>query len=306
MSKPIIKDISPSVVTLDPKMQARDTSLINNKRDRQAQEVKQAKQDKELLEDIRNGHGIRQPIEVFEVGGKLYVVDGFHRTQAALNWNNENPEAPITLQAEVHPSKTYLQAFMRAQYVNQNHGVGVTHEEVFQSKFRALILDRQFKFSVSQLKKLLTCSQGQAAHARRALLACGEALAMFPAVGKEDVEGTVEALSDGLEMATPSMFDSQGFPKVRPLSNAVLGLQFSDLSDDELERKQRDIIQRNVAKMVDYYGADLFREALRRAVAGTGLGISVSKRDSWLAEEGNVSGSDAPDQELALEGLDDF
>lgn len=60
--------VDPRILTLDPAMQARDTTLIRDKRLRAAQEIKQAAQDDAILEDLRNGVGIKKAITVFEVG----------------------------------------------------------------------------------------------------------------------------------------------------------------------------------------------------------------------------------------------
>mgnify|MGYP003660420889 FL=1 len=70
--------LDPRTLTLDPAMQARDVELIKDKRLRSAQEIKQEAQDKAILEDLRNGVPIKQPITVFIVNDTYYVVDGFH------------------------------------------------------------------------------------------------------------------------------------------------------------------------------------------------------------------------------------
>ncbi|HCH1199953.1 TPA: hypothetical protein NKQ06_005487, partial [Vibrio parahaemolyticus] len=51
--------LDPRTLILDPAMQARDVELIQDKRVRSAQEIKQESQSKEILEDLRNGQPIR-------------------------------------------------------------------------------------------------------------------------------------------------------------------------------------------------------------------------------------------------------
>ena len=79
MSDSSITDLDPRELILDPYLQARDPELITKNKDRDAQLRKQLSQDNDILEELLNGGEIRQPITVFKVDTKLYVVDGFHR-----------------------------------------------------------------------------------------------------------------------------------------------------------------------------------------------------------------------------------
>ena len=83
-SDTIDTDLDPRDLVLDLMMQAREPELIRKSKDREAQITKQSMQDSKILKDLLNGVGIKQPITVFEVEEKLYVVDGFHRTKACL------------------------------------------------------------------------------------------------------------------------------------------------------------------------------------------------------------------------------
>lgn len=108
--------LDPRTLILDPAMQARDVELIKDKRERSAQEIKQESQSKEILEDLRNG----QPITVFVVNDKYYVVDGFHRTGACLKFLEENPDAELMINSLIIENRTYAEAFSAAQMDN-NH-----------------------------------------------------------------------------------------------------------------------------------------------------------------------------------------
>lgn len=296
---PTIK-LDPRKLTLDPAMQARDVELIRDKQLRAAQEIKQASQDKDILEDLRNGLPIRQPIKVYEVGGTLYVVDGFHRTDACFKYLKENPEAELLIPALMLENKTYQEAFTAAQEANQSHGVGVTQDEIIQSKFRALIVSKQFELSVSQIASDVGCSRGQAAHIGRGLKACKEALSDCLSIELTDLNTFTEQLKEGLKRhydLPQSSWDSRGFPKIRRLSDAVAGKDNlpTDINNDEWEQYQVKSASADFKRLLDRYGEDYFREGLRKAVKGYGLGISVSLRSKWLEQAGAVEGDDAPE-----------
>ncbi|WP_299665062.1 hypothetical protein [uncultured Psychromonas sp.] len=287
--------IDPRKLTLDPAMQARDIELIKDKRLRAAQEIKQEAQDKEILEDLRNGLSIRHSITVFVVNDIYYVVDGFHRTGACLKYLEETPDVDLKIPAYIIDNRTYQEAFATAQEANQSHGVGVTKDEIMQSKFRTLIVSGEFDLSVSDTEKKVGCSHGQAAHIARGLKACGDALAHYKDLELTNLEKFTEQLKEGLSnkySLIDSAWDSKGFPKIRRLSDAITGNEF--MPDDE-ENRERELIESNakdVARLIERYDPDIFREGLRKAVRGLELGISVSSRKKWLEQAGAVRGSD--------------
>jgi hypothetical protein len=289
--------LDPRTLTLDPAMQARDVELIKDKRLRSAQEIKQEAQDKEILEDLRNGVPIKQPITVFVVGDTYLVVDGFHRTGACLKYLKENPDSGLTINALIIENRTYQEAFAAAQEANQNHGVGVTNDEVMQSKFRALIVNGDFELSVSQLSDKVGCSRGQANHIARGLKACKEALGSFAGAELINLEGFTEQLTEGLELKYPlsqSAWDSKGFPKIRPLSDAITGNDtYPETDSDEWEQAQIKNAVGDISRLVERYGEDYFREGLRKAVRGTALGVSISQRGKWLEQAGSVKGDES-------------
>ena len=130
MSDSSFTDLDPRELILDPNMQARDPELIKNNKAREAQikkQEEQEEQDKDILDDLLNGGHIRIPITVFEVDGKLYVVDGFHRTKACLAYLKKHPDRSLKVKARLIKNRSYQEAFIEAQSMNQSHGVGVVN-----------------------------------------------------------------------------------------------------------------------------------------------------------------------------------
>ncbi|EIK0773200.1 TPA: hypothetical protein KDY13_001606 [Vibrio parahaemolyticus] len=285
--------LDPRTLILDPAMQARDVELIKDKRERSAQEIKQESQSKEILEDLRNGQPIRQPITVFVIDDKYYVVDGFHRTGACLKYLEENPDAELMINSLIIENRTYAEAFSAAQDVNQAHGVGVTKDEATQAKFRKLIVNREFDLSVSQIEELVGCSRGQAGHIANGLKACKEALGND--IEMNDLESFVESLKFGLESRyylPQSCWDSKGFPKIRRLSDAFKGKEYvPDKDDEQWEQKQIKDVSKSISRLVEFFGEDIFREGLRKFARGSQLGISISQRSKWLEKAGTIEGS---------------
>tara|TARA_R110001583_G_scaffold130124_1_gene281921 strand:+ start:6119 stop:7057 length:939 start_codon:yes stop_codon:yes gene_type:complete len=289
--------LDPRTLTLDPAMQARDVELIKDKRLRSAQEIKQEAQDKAILEDLRNGVPIKQPITVFIVNDTYYVVDGFHRTGACLKYLKENPDSDLMIDALVIKNRTYQEAFTTAQQANQGHGVGVTKDEEYQSKFRTLIVNGEFDLTVSQIRNKVGCSQGHASHIAHGLKACKDALASFSGGELINLDDFIEQLTEGLEhkyLLPNSAWDSKGFPKARPLSDAVNGKDTIPHEDgDEWERTQIKNAANDMSRLVERYGEDFFREGLRKAVRGTDLGVKISQRNKWLEQVGSVKGDES-------------
>ena len=91
MSDSMFTDLDPRTLVLDAMMQAREPELIKKAKLREAQVIKLAQQTDDILEDLLQGGTINVPIEVFEVGAKRYVVDGFHRTTACLDSGKSLP-----------------------------------------------------------------------------------------------------------------------------------------------------------------------------------------------------------------------
>mgnify|MGYP000586444681 CR=1 FL=1 len=301
MSDSSFKDIDPRTVKLDPAMQARDTDLIRDKNTRRAQELKQASQSKEILDDLHNGIGIKQSIQVFEVSGELYVVDGFHRVGAALKYMKEAKREDFKVRALVIKNRTYTEAFLAAQEANQSHGVGVTKDEVNQSKFRGLVVAGKYDYSVSDIQKLVGCSRGQAAHVAKALKACGEAV-KATVEDYESLQGFIEELQRQLSNKYPSQlsnstWDAQGFPKVRRLSDAVAGRSYmpEDESDEEYRQHLIQEVYAKIDSIIESVGEDAFREGLRKKARGSTLGISITKRDNWLKQAGTLESDNRPD-----------
>ncbi|WP_434927977.1 hypothetical protein [Shewanella sp. HL-SH2] len=289
--------LDPRTLTLEPAMQARDVELIKDKRLRSAQEIKQEAQDKAILEDLRNGVPIKQAITVFIVNDTYYVVDGFHRTGACLKYLKENPDSDLMIDALVIKNRTYQEAFTTAQQANQGHGVGVTKDEEYQSKFRTLIVNGEFDLTVSQIRNKVGCSQGHASHIAHGLKACKDALASFAGGELINLDDFIRQLTEGLEhkyLLPNSAWDSKGFPKARPLSDAVNGRDTTpDKDSDEWQQMKIKEAAVDMSRLVERYREDIFREGLRKAVRGAGLGITISQRNKWLEQAGSVEGDES-------------
>ncbi|WP_272996228.1 hypothetical protein [Paraglaciecola agarilytica] len=289
MSDVSFTDLDPKELILDHYMQARDPELIYNNREREAQIRKQEIQDKDILDDLLNGGEIKLPITVFQVETKLYVVDGFHRTKACLSYLKKHPDSGLKVKARLVKNRTYQEAFIEAQAMNQGHGVGVSKAEVSQSIFRTLIIQRRFDLSVSELQTLFTCSRGHANHVQRALAACSEALGDDKndmSIGVVKLILMLRSQLDSKYDLTKSAWDSKGIPKIRRLADAFSGKEPQIVDDEDLIKYRTEALEADLSKHIEHYGDGIFREALRKAVRGKGLGITITKKTKWEQENG--------------------
>ncbi len=278
-------ELDPRGLTLDPLLQARDPALIAKHKSREAQNTKQADQIVYILDDLLRGDPIRIPIRVFEVEGKLLVVDGFHRTKACLQYLKKKPDEDLKVTSLLVKNRTYEEAFLTAQQMNKDHGVAVTKEEMIQAGFRSLLVQFKFDLSGSQIMKAVSCSKGQANHIQNALKACKEALEASDVNSGSDIQDRIEAIGDGLRLRyglTDSAWDSKGFPKIRKLSDAYKGNSNVPVDDEKgwTEHQTKDAIEQ-FDKILERYGSGIFREALRASIRGQELGVSVSRKSTW-------------------------
>lgn len=67
------------------------------------------------------------------------------------------------------------------------------------------------------------------------------------------------------------------------------------MDDESWEQAQVESSLKDFKRLIESYGDDFFREGLRKYVKGTGLGISITKRDKWLEQAGSVEGDEVPE-----------
>ena len=296
MSDSMFTDLDPRTLVLDAMMQAREPELIKKAKLREAQVIKLAQQTDDILEDLLQGGTINVPIEVFEVGAKRYVVDGFHRTTACLEYLKKRPNESFTIRAKVIKNRTYEEAFLAAQGMNETHGVSATKQEVMQSKFRKLIVAEHFELSISEIMETAKLKKTQAAHTRHALLACKEVIDDIRSYKSlplaERIESLHRALKDKYDL-TASAFDGKSFPLMRVLADAYNGKDnLYTNGTDEWTKQQMNGAERSFKKMIEHYGAGIFREALRKVAREEQLDISVTRKASWEAKNGYTEEAD--------------
>nr|WP_225769334.1 ParB N-terminal domain-containing protein [Inquilinus sp. Marseille-Q2685] len=95
--------------------------------------------DRELVESYARSMARGEefpPVEVFEVEGKLFLVDGFHRCEAAELVAENAGQAPAVVEAKVKAG-SMAEATEAAALANTTHGKGLTRKELREA-FRRL------------------------------------------------------------------------------------------------------------------------------------------------------------------------
>ena len=82
-------------------------------------------------------------------------------------------------------------------------------------------------------------------------------------------------------------FDGQGFPRIRSLADVYHGIDIpAPLTEDEQRSADIKKVTFQLTSLLDTYGADLFREALKKVPAKEQMGISLKR--TWDEGEANL------------------
>ncbi|EHK0031557.1 hypothetical protein KB973_000474 [Vibrio parahaemolyticus] len=287
MKQCTLEQIDPRQLVLDERFQSRQTQLIAKRADRAASENSRQRQLRNILTSLQNGNGIREPIEAYEIYGELYVVSGFHRTDACRMFLNDNPSQNLLVPVKIYRGYTEAEAYLASLTKNLEHGTALDQSEMWQNKFKQSLMQGENLKILSKRKtaKLFDCSETQGLHIVNAQNACVEVGLPSVKEWSSDYQKAAEKLRKKLMKrfeVTPDDFDKDGFPIISRLSKAYKGERFdADLSEEELEL-QEIIYQEGVLKELIQRNPMAFRKALN-TLDKRALGIVVKR--SWDANE---------------------
>lgn len=287
MKQCTLEQIDPRQLVLDERFQSRQTQLIAKRADRAASENSRQRQLRNILTSLENGNGIREPIEAYDIYGELYVVSGFHRTEACHKFLKDNPSQNLLVPVKIYRGYTEAEAYLASLTKNLEHGTALDQSEMWQNKFKQSLMQGENLKILSKRKtaKLFDCSETQGLHIVNAQNACVEVGLPSVKEWSSDYQKAAEKLRKKLMKrfeVTPDDFDKDGFPIISRLSKAYKGNRFeAALSEEELELNEisyqkeslKDLIQRNPMA---------FRKALN-TLDKRALGIVVKR--SWDENE---------------------
>lgn len=259
MKQCTLEQIDPRQLVLDERFQSRQTQLIGNKADKAASENSRQRQLRNILTSLENGNGIREPIEAYDIYGELYVVSGFHRTEACHTFLKDNPSKILSVPVKVYRGYTEAEAYLDSLTKNLEHGTALDQSEMWQNKFKQSLMQGENLKILSKraTAKLFDCSHSQGLHIVNAQKACTEVGLPSLKEWLGDYQKAAEKLRKKLMKAFNvelDDFDKDGFPIISRLSKAYKGEKFdADLSEEELELKEilhqqstlEDLIKRN-------------------------------------------------------------
>ncbi|MDZ5119555.1 hypothetical protein OR259_15170 [Vibrio parahaemolyticus] len=244
MKQCTLEQIDPRQLVLDERFQSRQTQLIAKRADRAASENSRQRQLRNILTSLQNGNGIREPIEAYEIYGELYVVSGFHRTDACRMFLNDNPSQNLLVPVKIYRGYTEAEAYLASLTKNLEHGTALDQSEMWQNKFKQSLMQGENLKILSKRKtaKLFDCSETQGLHIVNAQNACVEVGLPSVKEWSSDYQKAAEKLRKKLMKrfeVTPDDFDKDGFPIISRLSKAYKGERFdADLSEEELELQE--------------------------------------------------------------------
>ncbi|EIC9815054.1 hypothetical protein LA020_002745 [Vibrio alginolyticus] len=287
MKQCTLEQIDPRQLVLDERFQSRQTQLIAKRADRAASENSRQRQLRNILTSLENGNGIREPIEAYDIYGELYVVSGFHRTEACHKFLKDNPSQNLLVPVKIYRGYTEAEAYLDSLTKNVEHGTALDQSEIWQNKFKQSLMQGENLelLSKRETAKLFDCSETQGLHILNAQKACIEVGLPNVKEWSSDYQKAAEKLRKKLLKrfeVMPDDFDKDGFPIISRLSRAFKGNRFeAALSEEELELNEisyqkeslKELIQRNPMA---------FRKALN-TLDKRALGIVVKR--SWDENE---------------------
>ncbi|MCS0290383.1 hypothetical protein [Vibrio alginolyticus] len=287
MKQCILEQIDPRQLVLDERFQSRQTQLIAKRADRASSENSRQRQLRNILTSLENGNGIREPIEAYDIYGELYVVSGFHRTEACHKFLKDNPSQNLLVPVKIYRGYTEAEAYLDSLTKNVEHGTALDQSEIWQNKFKQSLMQGENLelLSKRETAKLFDCSETQGLHILNAQKACIEVGLPNVKEWSSDYQKAAEKLRKKLLKrfeVMPDDFDKDGFPIISRLSKTYKGNRFeAALSEEELELNEisyqkeslKDLIQRNPMA---------FRKALN-TLDKRALGIVVKR--SWDENE---------------------
>ncbi|MHA2851360.1 hypothetical protein [Vibrio harveyi] len=70
---------------------------------------------------LETDNGIKEPIEAYELDGKLFVVSRFHRTEACHTFLKDNADKTLNVPVKIYRGFSEVEAYMDSLAKNQAH-----------------------------------------------------------------------------------------------------------------------------------------------------------------------------------------
>jgi len=286
----LISSINSKELVLDSFFQARQTEIIEQPKEQAAKAITRQASIDSIVADLKAGKGIKETLIAYQLDNKVFVVDGFHRTEACRKYLKENPDKTLEVNVEVYRGYSKGDAYRHSHGVNRSHGTALAASEVQHNDFKARVIDGNYKGTKRGLADEFSCAETQGLHIMNALKACQthhNAVGPFWDKHPEEAIKTLQELLIKQYGMSDKQFDKDGFPKIRPLSNAYKGIIFgNDLTDEEHENNAIKDLTRQLDYLIADNGGERFRAALKKIgcndSAKSGykhLGITIKK--SW-------------------------
>jgi hypothetical protein len=278
------EQIDPSLLILDRRFQGRQTNLIYDESCQAAVEISRQQQIQDVLTSLENGNNIHTPLEACELFGELYVVDGFHRTEACHKFLKANKGINLQVPVLIHRGFTEADIYLMSLTMNRSHGTALSPSERWQNQFKRHLMQGEHiqVGSKRALAKEYDSKESQGLHIQRALNACIEAGLPSSNEWAKNYGKAVTKLKKALIAAYNDLevfnFDKDNFPIIRPLADASTGRKEFPVEQSEEDLRKQKITDATHAleEIIVKHGGDCFREALKR-LDRQELGLTIKK-----------------------------